>query len=565
MLLLHSIEPSHGTALRIPFYLRAPLSLKDKSTVSLAYLSVNEAQLPEIAISPVAYDDWRHCYRISAAFHDRPGVVNELLDVLAEYHINVLIHESGSSVTRGLHEIELIVSISGVHQDHKDAHDWETRFIPELEQKLRCAFVDSLEFAPFSQHPHLSIRQMKGLIESHERSQESQNRGHHPVAIKRVEEDDAQSSAKKVHYELDMADLKDRLGLEGYLEQVGDDLVARYTMICDTKDRLMRAVFFRQDDVVVYVRVTHANRPGALAGITHQIKQEFTIIHCLTRSGSKQRNQFEAIVMHTGDRTRQVAVDYAKARLKELENIPALKGLGIKVGFPRSAGSQHKADAQDEQGPGILPPYDYKSTLKLMRPSTLSILEEKRLRLVDRITEMEISGERDTKQREYSSNGSRLHFLNDLQKQLEKKRPILRSVFTSYGFEDQKLQMILEAVCTNASLKLVTGRMATLSPMLWKTIQKLVSESDALISVWSPADDQDRMREWIFWELGCADAAGKDTFVLYDDRIVLKDGAYLNFLAGRPNLRFNHLDESGERCFKSVLERAIIELRNRKH
>jgi acetolactate synthase regulatory subunit len=478
MLILDGISKVQNDQLFIPLYHRGHMSLKSKTTVTLALIPPRQRagspQLTEMIISPIDFSSWRSLWRIEATFFERPGIVNKLLRIVAAEGLNVLNEESSSVENRDLHTVELVVDTKSAGRTVSDIERMRA-----LEHRILALCIEDLNCE--RGEPRLRVKRMKGLYSAYEKFQRS--RDHKGGAL----QDTSFISNRRIHLPTSV------------MELISQRKPLRSLLVSDTKERLLRAFFLSEHDGFTYVRVAHHDSPGALDTITRELAKAFDIVNSLTRI-QRQGSQNDLELLLYSSQFPRPADEASRRDIIEdlLSNIG--RNLDLRVSYPESVASAE---------PRGIPPQPSKKRIAFREQKQMARINEKFMTqstavvLQNRIEEFERRLDKEASFVKGYPLQMRLKKLRELLKIEGESNPQPR-VFVSYGFSRTDLSGIVSQKLRKLRCKFVTGANPDDAIGAFRdVIISRINTCDAFLGIWTKEDDGSES-PWFLWELAVA-------------------------------------------------------------
>lgn len=509
MLILDGIFQVENDQISIPYYHRGHLSLKSNTAVTLAVIplrnSADSPKLTEMIVSPIDFRSWPSLWRIEATFLERPGVVNKLLTIVADEGLNVLNEESSSVENRDLHTVELIVDTQRTPGQQDETKEFER--MKALERRIIALCIEDLKLQ--RSNPRLRVKQMKGLHNAWKKFTV-------PISDPQLPRPFRETSSV----------------LNGVIRLPSEvkNLIAgrnppRCIIVSDTKERLLRVFFLRDQDGFTYVRIAHFDSRGALAAITRELARAFDIVNSLTRiQRHGAQNDLELLLyssqfpLHSDEMTR-------RAIIEDLLSDSALASLSLQVSYPNSVASAEPRGSAPKAGKEKIEFKEQRQVARINESfrnlSTAAVLKS-RIEDYDHRVEKEPNFEK----------------RDPLQKRLHKLRELLRSegeqdsqfrIFVSYDFSRNDLFNHVAANLKRAKCKVITGKDPDDegSTAFRDVILSRIQSCDGFIGIWTKKEDGSSS-PWFLWELGAAQAHKQSFRLLIQEGFEFKAGQNIN-------------------------------------
>lgn len=506
MLILDSIINLEEEQIAIPFYHRGHLSLKSGTSVTLALIPPqpqNGSQMLEMVISPIRFESWPNLWRIEVDFHEASGVVSKLLSIVAEQNLNVLNEESSSIENRNFHSVELIVEIKNNNNLTGDSVQNEIKGMLALERRITALCIDNIKFE--SGRPRIRVKKMKGLRNSWRKLlaiQDPQNK----VPFRPIIENTPIIN-KSITIPTRMLDLIKRTGS------------LRTLPLSDTKERLMRIFFPRENNGFTFVRIAHQDSPGALAEITRELAKGFDIINSLTRIQKQGSQNHLELLLHSNEYYRDNSTDSKKRKdiIWDLLSNVSLKSYQLEISFPQSVETSNLLNLKPEA------PFErisFKTQKNIARnepnfhkQSTGEILKRKIDFYDEKVSKESVFTKRQIFQ-------EKLSVLKNLLNQ-EGDSKAKSKIFISYSFKMKDLLDITEKIIQqDKNFELITGKNPfdeKGSPFRDVIINKIKS-CDGFLGIWTQKN-REKFSPWMLWELGVAQAFNLPFRLLIHDKV----------------------------------------------
>lgn len=519
-----------GRYVDVPVYHRTHLGLSQDTTVHYCVLPGNPVRapggsvryVPELVVAPFDFESWDRIWRITTTLRDRPGLLDDLCQTMADHGVNIIASESGLMAELGMYHVEMVVHLT------------EERTLGQVEWTILSRLFDDLEFLEDGS-PRLRIRRVHNLWRVKRTFDEltlacQREPGMLPFAPFR--------SHAKVE---PLPAGRDRLrGVRLRLPREVRDILAAtvrdggdwgyHLRMSDTKDRFLRVLFFSCTDTVIHVRIEHEDRIGALALITRALRRHrFSLISCLTTPAEgKHRATTECVVRATDVECAPTAV--IKSRLEEaLASSDASRELALQAGYPQGYArpwekrpiAHREEDHASGDPAGSVP-----------GPRTPHVLETLRCRQSELAAHLQY-GQLSRRDRCRWMLAERL-----LAKPLLSARP---SLFISCHYQGRQLQAA-SAMAMSMGFLVVTGEnLFAFSTMAEGLVQK-IRGCACFLGIWTATGAQSCGTEcwpssWLLWELGVASAFGSNWRLLISTGI--SKSAWQRLDASRQHVLFD--------------------------
>ncbi|MFL5380886.1 MAG: hypothetical protein ACJ8GN_00035 [Longimicrobiaceae bacterium] len=530
MIILDVPRPFDGSTITIPLYHRGHVALFPQTTVWSCLLpgsprnethpgSPRNGTLAELVISPVDFGAWNELYRISGTFHDRPGLVHDLVDALMDFDIIVLTAESSAMARQQQHSVELIVDAqSYTRHSPSPGHDP----MAEVRRALLARVFDDVELSDQDEE-QLTISRVQHLRQASSDyadagDEHRRSRGPRPAyGPVRVES----PHRGKVLLTLSPAQQAVLAALKGANETV-DESGYHYLLVSETGDRFLRAYFIPDSEPIIWARIGHAQEPGALAAITGAMKHAgFNILTSLARLHRHGESaEFETVLQGPG---RAMSREALQARLEAALSTDEVCAHRVGICYPRGYGY-----ADDTLKPLTPAPQQHLLLLGEERESAPHHTDGLRLARRSQTTDQILN----EKVRDYGAKIKQPVPPRDAPARLKLARELLRQgagvCFLSYHFDDGGVlaKKISERNKRGVGMKLVDGRDLNHGVHRDGIIERMRGCTHFL-GIWT-AEGGKRVSTrpprwwpspWMHWELGAAQTLGLTWHLLIDARI----------------------------------------------
>ena len=310
MLILDKPHKFNRKSIRIPLYHRGHLSIFAGAKVWACLFPEDKNQdiLPELVLSPIAFQHWDDIWRMSFLFWERVGLVHDVLKILKDLNINVVTLES-SSLNRQKHYLVDIIADVRDYSNVKDL-SYSARL---SEDKHRLLDLENLFFLLMEKdifmnskgNPSIKISRVRALFDYRCEASKPIHNGDNnrlifqDLLVKRFKENGVQINFPK-----------------NFLKKL--DGFGWHLMVSDTKYRYAKIVFFKEQNKFINPTLTFKERVGALAEISHIIqKYNFNILASLSRLykfGEKAQAEF---VLQVPDEYNQLSTKEIQIILEE--------------------------------------------------------------------------------------------------------------------------------------------------------------------------------------------------------------------------------------------------------
>ncbi|MFI5385768.1 MAG: hypothetical protein ACHQ50_06570, partial [Fimbriimonadales bacterium] len=476
----------------------------------------------QLIVSTFEFQQWDRLWRVNATFHDREGLVHDVCEVLRRLDINIVAAESSPIEEQGLYQVEVV--FEEAEEDNVRLAEW----------CLLAMLGKVIAFLP-SGAPNLRIRRLTNLWQakrSYEklRSLRPARSGHQlafpPIIDKAtVEEFEPVGGPRQLKLHLpDKIRRTIRSALTGKDEPQPDGNIGWHLRISDTKDRLLRILFFKSSDPVLYASLEHHDRTGAMADVCGALRAAgFSVLTSLHRPAeTRSRTRLELVV-----RAEHLAGSASDAIKEVFEGAIAASSasldLDIHVSYPDGyadkpesraivpvsgpsmsgsvADSEAKAESAQDSDSWIRSLYDdvlgkHRSLIKKINESMLTREEDRHWNLVNTL-------------------------LAQFAKATRASSP--KTVFISCQYSSGRLNKARE-VAERLGFKVVSGERTERYPSQTSAIIAKVRSCTHFLGIWSvdrsfSTDKECWPSPWLLWELGVAETAGLDFRLLIDHTI----------------------------------------------
>src|SRR5579863_1130127 len=246
--------PADLESLPLPWWHRAPLGLKNNTSVEVALLQTATRPLGDLIVSVLKPEKWENILKLECSRHDGPGVIARLLD--AVYPLNIALAETATIQPENLHYATLICEL-------RDPGNIQEHFV-EIRRRLEHEQFTIVSLEPFQRAPlpldwqcvatvergwlHLNNRNLKPWIATHHSAAQS---------------------------EIDLT---------------------KAVVSADTERRLVRYVFPRKGAKTVIIK--HADEPGVLRQLAQVLAQsQLNVLTALLRRGGQAPGTAELVAV----------------------------------------------------------------------------------------------------------------------------------------------------------------------------------------------------------------------------------------------------------------------------
>jgi hypothetical protein len=305
-----------------------------------------------------------------------------------------------------------------------------------------------------------------------------------------------------------------------------------YLRLSDTKDRMLRVLFFRINDPVIHCRIEHRLRPGAVAEITQALKEKgFSILTAyLAPSDGLGRSRLEVVVKCdalTGSPTSEI-----KSRLEgALRESEASRDLSMTVGYPRNYGRKWEslplepAASVANPSEGNNPRWDEQMVADLK--TRHSILYGK------------VRGGRDVLDERHRQQ--LIASLIEKANEFGLRDAHAKSLFVSCHYKGNQLDLI-EKLATQRGFFVFTGKDLLQNDTIAQGLLDRINNCSHYLGVWSREGAHKLGSEywpsaWLLWEFGAAEAFGLEWRLLISKGIA--DMAWQKIAAFRQHSTFD--------------------------
>ena len=547
MLILDIPRLFQDSHIEIPSYHRPHLALASEAQVDLCLLphqlgpegSPASGTLPELIVSPIEFQVWQNIWRLSLFLGERIGALHDLCRIIERCGINILSAESSTIQARNRHYLEMMLDVNvsalveiEIDEDDSQQFDFEASMrlaIDHLGWCIQSQLFNDLVFNVEGE-PRLKLRPVRTLHQAKTAYLRQLRLG--PLTAPFQPLLDRQSARLHRSSEDQRADRRLRISLSTDMRQalrgVRDTSTPEakrlfYLRISDTKDRILRVLFFRGDDPVIHARIAHNERPGALATITGMLKNAgFDMLTSKsTLYEHNLRSYFEIVARLCTEGRRNI--DEIKNKLEQALCDPCGEDLQMEIGYPQNYGPQwesKKLSVRKDVVSKNETPEEKEIERTNWQKELMSALETRHQHLHKKIQE--------TKTPLQSVEKYQWALVNRLMSQQEKLtgKPIRKALFISCHFHDKGiLKKVIEiAQYENLDFSCVTGEHLVAFPSMIKGLIEKISSCTHMIGIWSNAGAGEIGGErfpspWLLWELGVANANNLHWRLLISDQL----------------------------------------------
>lgn len=505
--------PSDFEYIDLPLYHRVHLGLAAHIPLHGCLLASSRSpHLPELVLSPFELEKWDKIWRLNLTLKDRPGLFNEVTDVLEHHKALLLAAESSATQQQGLYQMEVVMELVD-----------ESR-IEWIRYCLLARFFKEMTF--IEKQPRLRIQRLQSLFHAkrdfEDQKQWPEHRLPEGFSPERAEihlewaigEDDAGTKAPKAHGNAEnLEGLKKpqvlHLILPENVRHVLKSTVGRYEQasrysggfylrVSDTKNRFLRVIFFKSNDPSLHCRIEYLDRLGALADLTQVLKaQDFNILSAyLGPGGEKNKSRLELVVRSSrmeGMRSAQ-RKEFLEQALSQPEFISDLQ---IVIGYPKNY-------AHEWLFHPIVPARSGETKIRDNYTTWFSDLEKTSLK-----QRAHCEAQTDPDLEPYWNLAKQLR---DKYEEITKTKDKKKFLFVSCHYSINQLKTI-EHHAKRYGFAVRTGENLVKDPSLTSGLIKKIKESTHFLGVWS-SDGAQKLEEswwpspWLLWEFGVAEAFG---------------------------------------------------------
>lgn len=524
----------------LPLYHRVHLGLAAHIPLHGCLLATSESpHLPELVLSPFEFEKWDKIWRLNLTLKDRPGLFNEVTEVLEHNKALLLAAESSATQQQSLYQLEVVMELvddSGI--------EW-------LRYCLLTRFFQEMTF--MDKQPRLRIQRLQSLYHA-KRDFEDQKlwpkhrlpEGFSPeraeIQLKWATNAGA-ANTNISHVDNPIEETKRilHLMLPENVRRVLKNTVGRYEpgsryagtggfylRLSDTKNRFLRVVFFKSNDPSVHCRIEYLDRPGALADLTQVLKtQDFNILSAyLSPGGERNKSRLELVVRSPSMEGMRFAQrrECLEQALSQEGNISDLQ---IVIGYPKNYAPEWPCHP--------IIPANTESKARESYTTWFSEIDKEYLKQQAKI--------RKQKGREIEPYLLLANQLNDLRSKigLEGKG---KKLFVSCHYAEDQVDTIVRHA-KRYGFTVVTGENLLKDPTLTIGLIKTIRSSTHFLGVWSSDGAQKHEDKWwpspwLLWEFGVAEAWGLTWRLLIQNDI---DQAVWQKLAPhKPNSHFTTMN-----------------------
>ena len=345
--------PADFEHIDLPLYHRVHLGLVTHIPLHGCLLASGKSpHLPELVLSPFDFEKWDRIWRLNVTLKDRPGLLNEVAEVLERHKAVLLAAESSATQQQGLYQLEVVMEL---------VDDSPIKWIWYC---LQARFLKDISF--MDKQPRLRIQRLQSLFHAKRDFEDQKQWPEHKLpegfSPERAEiqlrwvDADTNSNISQ-HVKLAAGDLTESKGqvlqllqlvLPENVRRVLRNTVGHYEIgsrynggfylrLSDTKNRFLRVVFFKSNDPSLHCRIEYLDRPGALADLTEVLKVEnFNILSAYVAPASdRNKSRVELVIRSSrmeGMRS-QERKEFLEQLLSRAENISDLQ---LMIGYPRN-------------------------------------------------------------------------------------------------------------------------------------------------------------------------------------------------------------------------------------
>jgi ACT domain-containing protein len=471
--------------------------------------------LPELVLSPFEFEKWDKIWRLNLTLKDRPGLFNEVTDVLEHNKALLLAAESSAIQQQSLYQLEVVMELVDESRIEWIRYCLLTRFFKEM------TFMDK--------QPRLRIQRLQSLYHAkrdfEDQKQWPQHRLPEGFSPEKAEiqlewaprVDDGNIHIPQVNISADNPgeETKKKLpqGLHlmfpenvrhvlkntvGRYEQGSRYSGGFYLRLSDTKNRFLRIVFFKSNDPSVHCRIEYSERQGALADITQVLKnQDFNILSAyLAPGGERKKSRLELVVRSLKMRGMQSAQrkEFVEQALSQGERISDLQ---IKIGYPKNYAHEWTSNP-------IIPARTGEPILQDAYTDWFTELDKEFLK-----QQAQIKAQKDPAFEPYWELAEQL---NEEYKKITRTKDKEKSLFISCHYAIDQVKTIARHA-KRYGFTVKTGENLLKDPTLTIGLIKKIRSCTHFLGVWSSDgaqkhEDKSTPSPWLLWEFGVAEAWG---------------------------------------------------------
>ena len=537
-------SPENFAYVDVPLYHRVHLSLAANIPVHACLVAgASEPHLPELVVSPFEFSRWDRIWRLNISLQDRPGLLHEVCDILGWNEVNILSAETSTMEEQKLFYVEMILESEDEHQ------------MKLVEWSLLCRFCEDVKLLPTGK-PRFRIHRLHELWHA-KKTYEHQRllpasfaplQRQLEVEFKperRPREQTSAAGAQGFRLRLP-SDIREVLKTK-VRQEAEDGRDGYYLRLSDTKDRLLRVLFFRINDPVIHFRTEYRTKAGALTEITRALEDKgFSILTAyVAPSGEHGRSRLEVVARCFVLSAKPISE--IKARLEAtLRECSGPNDLQIAVGYPRN----YSRTWEKRQ----LEPIETNRASSVR--SRTSWAEELVAELTARheILYSKIShGANDFVEGEHHRWALVHRLIHDYEDLVGIPVGQAKSLFVSCHYQGNQLDLV-ERLATERGFRVFTGRDLLKEPTISAGLLNRLKCCSHFLGVWSREGSQQCGEEfwpssWLLWEFGVAEAFGLEWQLLIAKGIA--DSAWRKIAAHRQHATF---DFDFETKVKEVLD-----------
>lgn len=451
--------------------------------------------------------------QFNCTMRDQPGVVNRLVDVIAERNINIASLETVSIRQFDHHRATMILNWSTAGEKY-------SRHIPSS-QKTQLGYWDYHSIFPVNDERYVEL--FERIIEScsdvlvweNVAGKQLPVMNMRPIAPPALMSNIGLVAVKrhpvrKQHVQLELPPtllkrLAASLGVDGQS--------LHYMLVSETTTRTLRILFPRPEIIprVVHLGFYHSDIPRALSVILGPLaRANFNILTSLLRQNKEGNNVLEAVLEYRGDGKVPFSQDeinspqageqlcrWAAERIRENllpDEVEGIEKCKLQIGLPLYPRRENSWEGRVSFG----------ELLKQISPAVAKLQDRARpARRQPEASPVE------------AANSPELWLLDNIRRRRENAIP---SIFLSYSrVAREHAEMVKERL--KGHYRVIEYQDPDAEMIRDQVIQKIVN-CDYFIGIWHPEEDSGRsISPWLFFEYGVAASNGKKTVVVHSQKL----------------------------------------------
>lgn len=497
-------NPEQFRFIAIPHYHRPHLGLAPNRTAYVSLLpSPSSASidlpLPELIISGYQEQEWQQLWRLTIFLRERPGLVRDVAETFESNQINIVATETSVILEQDLHKVEVVFKT-------------EEQAVPWLDWTLQARLAGDLAFARNGE-PRLHIEPLHDLREAskafaaYRPIRETDQRQLlfsplHDNARTEFQETEPGRHELRVRLPNTMRDALTRVILDKGAEKPEWGYHLR---ISDSHERIMRVLFFRSTDPVLFASIEHNDEIGALATITRALSErDFTLLTALHVPAERDSRAVVELVAYAANLKGSSSADRKEALEQALSHSAPCAGLDLRISYPNNyRAPQEWKDIQSNEPSERTPEPDFQSFVRSLREAT-SVRYDAMAQQIQRGIPI------------LREEANQWNLVNKLSVQYQRLSlvPSKKALFVSCHYAGEQLRSICEeAIKPEYNFSVFTGEHLEGFSNKVEGLVERIRSCTHFLGVWLcegalELGEQRWPTPWLLWELGIAEALG---------------------------------------------------------